>query len=455
MTSEQKDTEKLSTDIDYKFEYFADEAKLKQVSGKVTDDEAYIDGSDSSIMVKNELSESDGKSVIPKDKNELTETEMKKNLENILMSETQNNRISDEPTVGTEVGAKDERTENNRTTEAEPTRFSFKNPLSYFQSEAPTKEKQETEDTVENISEKLQDERVRQTRFLEKIQNNQMYQKNAMFQKIELLRKFEELKSRGFVLSKNYNTSSSLEEMNYEYQLLRSMQDKKNSVKLYKNFMMNTVTAIEFLNERYDPFDFKLKGWSEHMSINSDDYDDVFGEIYEKYKGTGKKMEPEIKLLLMLLASAGTFHASNTIMKSLPGLEDVLKNNPNLMHSLSQHAGMNEKMNEKRNEAMNNQVRPEFNRFEENNFDNHNFARQNLNQKLDQGMAAKKMTGPSSSEFIARLRAKNNQRGSNNAMEVMRPRIAGNLSSDSSEIEYSDTMIKKKKRNNFMHVDTS
>ena len=82
--------------------------------------------------------------------------------------------------------------------------------------------------------------------------------------------------------------------------------------------MLNAVTAIEFLNDRYDPFDFKLSGWSEHMNIAVDDYGDVLGEIYEKYRGTGKKMEPEIKLLLMIAASGASFHASNTMFKKLP-----------------------------------------------------------------------------------------------------------------------------------------
>ena len=41
---------------------------------------------------------------------------------------------------------------------------------------------------------------------------------------------------------------------------------------------------IQFLNERYNPFGIKLYGWHDQVQISSNSYDNVFGEIYEKYK---------------------------------------------------------------------------------------------------------------------------------------------------------------------------
>ena len=38
------------------------------------------------------------------------------------------------------------------------------------------------------------------------------------------------------------------------------------------------VTAIEFLNNRFDPFDVKLDGWSESVHEGINDYDDIFEE---------------------------------------------------------------------------------------------------------------------------------------------------------------------------------
>jgi hypothetical protein len=149
--------------------------------------------------------------------------------------------------------------------------------------------------------------------------------------KIELLRRLSELKAKGYELSKSYNFDSSIEEMEYEYELLKSFASKRNGVKLYKNILLNVVSGIEFMNDKYDPFDFQLTGWSEHMSVEVDSYDEVIEEIYEKYKGTGKKMPPEIKLMLLIIASASAFHFSKSTFKNLPGVDKVLQNNPDLI----------------------------------------------------------------------------------------------------------------------------
>ena len=149
--------------------------------------------------------------------------------------------------------------------------------------------------------------------------------------KIELLRRLSELKTKGYELSKSYDFNSSIEEMEYEYDLLKSFANKRNGIKLYKNILLNTVSAVEFLNDKYDPFEFELNGWSEHMSVEADSYDDVLEELYEKYKGTGKKMPPEVKLLMLIIASASAFHFSKSTFKNLPGVEKVLQNNPDLI----------------------------------------------------------------------------------------------------------------------------
>ena len=149
--------------------------------------------------------------------------------------------------------------------------------------------------------------------------------------KIELLRRLSELKAKGYELSKNYDFNSSTEEMEYEYDLLKSFTNKRNGVKLYKNILLNTVSAIEFLNDKYDPFDFELNGWSEHMSVEADSYDEVLEELYEKYKGSGKKMPAEMKLLMLIVASGSAFHLSKSTFKNLPGVDKVLQNNPDLI----------------------------------------------------------------------------------------------------------------------------
>jgi hypothetical protein len=149
--------------------------------------------------------------------------------------------------------------------------------------------------------------------------------------KIEMLRKLSELKAKGYKLSKEYSFNSSIEEMQYEYDLLRSFADKRNGIKLYKNLILNACNVIEFANDKYDPFNFKLSGWSEHMNVEVDNYDDVLEELYEKYRGAGGSMPPELKLLLLILASASAFHFSKKMESSIPGLNEVYKNNSSVI----------------------------------------------------------------------------------------------------------------------------
>ena len=43
-------------------------------------------------------------------------------------------------------------------------------------------------------------------------------------------------------------------------------------------------TGLEFMNKKYNPFEIQLDGWSENVMENVDDYDEVFEELYVKYR---------------------------------------------------------------------------------------------------------------------------------------------------------------------------
>jgi hypothetical protein len=124
---------------------------------------------------------------------------------------------------------------------------------------------------------------------------------------------------------------SPLAEMQGEYEMIMEEKTKQNSVKFQGNMLMACINGIEFLNNRFDPFDVKLDGWSEQISENMSDYDDVFSELYEKYKSKAS-MAPELKLLFQLGGSAMMVHMTNTMFKSaMPGMDDILRQNPDLM----------------------------------------------------------------------------------------------------------------------------
>lgn len=156
-------------------------------------------------------------------------------------------------------------------------------------------------------------------------------------QRMAKMEKYAELlsiKRSGISLTKEYNINSDYNEMCFEVNYWNNFQKKKDAVELGKNFMVNAITALEFLNESYDPFGLKLKGWSESVELNKSSYTSVFEELYEKYKMSGRKLEPELKLLFMVSASAASFHASKKMAESLPGLDSVLQGNPDLLSKL-------------------------------------------------------------------------------------------------------------------------
>ena len=140
--------------------------------------------------------------------------------------------------------------------------------------------------------------------------------------------------------------ASDYEEMKYEYDRALKDRELSQSVKFQRKMLIAFVTAIEFLNSRFDPFDVKLDGWSESVHENQHDYDDVFEELHEKYKEKAK-MAPELKLMMMLGGSAFMFHLTNTMFKSsLPGMGDIMKQNPELMQQFAKAAASSMSQNE-------------------------------------------------------------------------------------------------------------
>uniref|UniRef100_A0A6C0C3D8 Uncharacterized protein n=1 Tax=viral metagenome TaxID=1070528 RepID=A0A6C0C3D8_9ZZZZ len=162
--------------------------------------------------------------------------------------------------------------------------------------------------------------------------------KDLLREKFQYLRKLQALEKRGVELSKKYTMEDNLDEMKGEYSFLVKQKEKNNSVKFQGKMLMACVSGLEFLNSKFDPFDLKLDGWAEAVNENIEEYDDVFGELHEKY-GEKAKMAPELKLLFMLGGSAAMLHMTNTMFKSaMPGMDDIMRQNPELMQQFTQAA---------------------------------------------------------------------------------------------------------------------
>ena len=149
-------------------------------------------------------------------------------------------------------------------------------------------------------------------------------------EKAELINKLQRLEAKGFPVAKRFTMDNSLDEIKQEYTRLVDARQLETSIKFQRNMLMGVVTGMEWMNNKFDPFDLKLDGWSEGVHENIDDYDEIFEELYDKYKEKGK-MPPEARLLFQLAGSGFMCHVTNTFFRSkMPSADDIFKKNPEL-----------------------------------------------------------------------------------------------------------------------------
>ena len=150
--------------------------------------------------------------------------------------------------------------------------------------------------------------------------------------KAELLNRLNRLEGKGYSLTKRFTMDNSLEEIQQEHDRLVDAKNLEASLRFQRQCMMGVVTGAEFLNSKFNPFDWELDGWSESVHENIEDFDEVFEELYDKYKGRGN-MPPEAKLMMSLVGSGFMFHMSNSFFRSKMSNmtpDDVFRNNPQL-----------------------------------------------------------------------------------------------------------------------------
>lgn len=156
--------------------------------------------------------------------------------------------------------------------------------------------------------------------------------------KIEYLNKLQRLESKGYPVSKRFTMDNPFEEIKQEYTRLVDARNLEGSLRFQRQMLMGAITGIEWMNDKFDPFDIKLEGWSESVHTNVEDFDEIFEELYDKYKDRGK-MAPEMRLMMAVAGSGFMCHVSNSFFRQkMPTMDDVLKSNPMLAKQMAQAA---------------------------------------------------------------------------------------------------------------------
>ena len=134
------------------------------------------------------------------------------------------------------------------------------------------------------------------------------------------------------------SAANSLEDIQAEVAKRKDSKGLEASIRFQRSMLTTVTSGMEFLNSRYDPLGVHLDGWSEQVNENVEDYDEIFEELYDKYKDKSK-VAPEVRLIMSLGLSAAMCHVTNTMFKSkMPGMDDILRNNPDLAKQFAKAA---------------------------------------------------------------------------------------------------------------------
>ena len=149
--------------------------------------------------------------------------------------------------------------------------------------------------------------------------------------KKHMMRELDKWADKGLIKhTSRFTEDSTYEEVEDEYEAALEDKRRKDSVKLQQWWFMTFINSVEWANAAFNPFDLNLDGWGEQVSEDIDSYDEIFSELYDKYKGG--KLAPELQLLLRIGFSAAMVNFTNKALSTAtPGFNDVIKQSPQLM----------------------------------------------------------------------------------------------------------------------------
>ena len=212
-------------------------------------------------------------------------------------------------------------------------------------------------DDMDNINfddddddEEEDDEKYNKVEDDEEEEEEEMTYEQIQKMKSDIIYKLNRLDKLGYKSSRRYSMASNLEDLKMEYSTLKRQRSIEKSVKFSRKLLMAFVSGAEFLNSKFDYFNLKLDKWSEHTMENIGDYDEVFEELHDKHQDTFE-MAPELRLLLMVGGSGFMYHMQQSLFQSAtPEISDILRQNPDIMRSVSQAAAGNMAQNIAREE---------------------------------------------------------------------------------------------------------
>ena len=173
------------------------------------------------------------------------------------------------------------------------------------------------------------------------VQQNTMSPEEEAKEKQKYLTKLRRLEAND-IRGVRMTMQNSLDDIKAEHDKLVDSRNLEASIRFQRNALMTFVTGVEMVNDKVGhrlPIKPKLKGWSESVHTNVEDFDEIFEELYDLYKDQAK-MHPLLRLAGTLGVSATMYHLTNSMAErsGIPGMADLMNDNPELQRQFAQAA---------------------------------------------------------------------------------------------------------------------
>lgn len=142
--------------------------------------------------------------------------------------------------------------------------------------------------------------------FKEMLENGEFENLTPQQQRItkyDLLMKLANLvKENGIQITADYNMESDYYDIKREYDYHIRVRSKKRAVATIYSGVICISKALEFLNNKFDPFGVNINGFTLNLEASREEMLDVLTELYEKYFGLqAGEISPEMQFLLIII----------------------------------------------------------------------------------------------------------------------------------------------------------
>jgi len=172
-----------------------------------------------------------------------------------------------------------------------------------------------------NISDNEDNNDFNQNSFDDNDGNNDDFQQNIMSfeetqtRKAYYLGEIERLSKNGVKPYINLDMSNDLNEITGEYHRMKHYYETEIGIRRMRSMMMYSVNLLETFDSSYNLIG-DLDGFSMHTQANILEYDDIFAELYNKYKDK-VSMGPELRLLIAFGGSLAQFKSQKKLTNAL------------------------------------------------------------------------------------------------------------------------------------------